>query len=153
MPLLFSLGQHAALQAVQDQLLEGERLFAFLGDIYVVTKPERVGHIRVHVASCAFAAAHFHPDQRWQNSSVERLSPDERVWRGSDLPDREQGIRVLGTPLGHPACVKASVGGDHQETSDFACEDTCSARCAVSLGFAVHCAGFQSKLFVESGAP
>ena len=40
MPLLFSsLGQHAVLQAVQDQLLEGERLFAFLDDIYVVTTP------------------------------------------------------------------------------------------------------------------
>ena len=45
MPLLFSLGQHAALQAVQDQLLEGERLFASLDDIYVVTTPERVGHV------------------------------------------------------------------------------------------------------------
>ena len=69
MPLLFSLGQHAALQAVQDQLLEGERLFAFLDDIYVVTTPERVGHVD---ASCGIAATLFHPDQRWQNSSVER---------------------------------------------------------------------------------
>ena len=45
LPLLFSLGQHAALQAVQDQHLEGERLFAFLDDIHVITTPERVGHV------------------------------------------------------------------------------------------------------------
>ena len=32
MPLLFALGQRVALEAVQSRLLEGERLFAFLGD-------------------------------------------------------------------------------------------------------------------------
>ena len=36
MPLLFSLGQHRALQAVAAQLQDGEKLFAFLDDIYVV---------------------------------------------------------------------------------------------------------------------
>ena len=36
MPLLFSLGQHRALVSIQAQLKEGERLFAFLDDIYVV---------------------------------------------------------------------------------------------------------------------
>ena len=36
MPALFSLGQHPALQAVQAQLQDGERLFAFLDNVYVV---------------------------------------------------------------------------------------------------------------------
>ena len=45
MPLLFSWGQHTALKAVQEGLIEGERLFAFLDDIHVVTTPERVGHV------------------------------------------------------------------------------------------------------------
>ena len=31
MPALFSLGQHPALQAVQAQLQDGDRLFAFSG--------------------------------------------------------------------------------------------------------------------------
>ena len=45
MPLLFSLGQHRALVSIQAQLKEGERLFAFLDDIYVVCAPERVGEV------------------------------------------------------------------------------------------------------------
>ena len=47
MPMLYSLGQHAALQAVQDALLPGEHLFAYLDDIYIVCLPERVT-TRVH---------------------------------------------------------------------------------------------------------
>ena len=42
MPMLYSLGQHAVLQATQDALLLGEHLFAYLDDIYIVCLPERV---------------------------------------------------------------------------------------------------------------
>ena len=42
MPLLFSLGQHRALKAVARGLEEGERLFAFLDDLYVICRPARV---------------------------------------------------------------------------------------------------------------
>ena len=45
MPLLFFLGQHAALEAVKARLLPGERIFAFLDDVYVVTLPRRVGSV------------------------------------------------------------------------------------------------------------
>ena len=37
MPMLFSLGQHAALTATSDRLWESERLLAFFDDLYVVT--------------------------------------------------------------------------------------------------------------------
>ena len=40
MPLLYAFGHFAALKAV---LLEGERLFAFLNDIFGDTSPNRVG--------------------------------------------------------------------------------------------------------------
>ena len=43
MPMLFSLGQHRALEAIAEQLQENEKLFAFLDDIYVVCDPDRVG--------------------------------------------------------------------------------------------------------------
>ena len=36
MPLLFCLGQHPALAAVSAALQDGERLFAFLDDLYIV---------------------------------------------------------------------------------------------------------------------
>ena len=45
MPLLFSLGQHGALQAAQEQLRPQERLMAFLDDVYMVSQAERVGSV------------------------------------------------------------------------------------------------------------
>ena len=47
MPLLFSLGQHNALHAVQERLLPNERIFAFLDDVYVVCLPDRV--VAIHM--------------------------------------------------------------------------------------------------------
>ena len=41
MPMLFSLGQHRALVAANAELREGERLMAFLDDVYVSTLPDR----------------------------------------------------------------------------------------------------------------
>ena len=59
MPLLFAVGQHAALVAAQGRLQQDERIFAFLDDIYTTSSPDRVGavyailqeelhHIRIH---------------------------------------------------------------------------------------------------------
>ena len=41
MPALFALAQHDALEAAAGQLREGERLLAFLDDLYVVTSRDR----------------------------------------------------------------------------------------------------------------
>ena len=49
MPLLFSVGQHAALGAVHKQLAPGEHLLAFLDDVYMVTKLDRVGFVHATV--------------------------------------------------------------------------------------------------------
>ena len=38
---------------------------------------------------------------------VQRSDPHARVWRGSALPLDKQGVKVLGTPLGHPLFVEA----------------------------------------------
>ena len=45
MPLLFAVGQHRALEAVKARLQPGEKLFAFLDDVYVVCSPGRASAI------------------------------------------------------------------------------------------------------------
>ena len=44
-------------------------------------------------------------------TAAARISdPDATVWCGDQaLPTSEQGIRILGTPLGHPDCVRAEL--------------------------------------------
>ena len=42
MPLLFSLAMHPSLVSTGDLLREGEKFFAFLDDVYLICKPERV---------------------------------------------------------------------------------------------------------------
>ena len=117
MPLLFSLGQHAALETARRRLRVGERLFAFLDDIYVTTTPERAGivHNILEQKLCRHSRIHIHvgKTQVWNAAGVrspacdqlERLAqvsdPEARVWKGSDIPTVEQGVRILGTPLGH----------------------------------------------------
>ena len=41
MPALYACGQHRALVHVSEHLLDTERLFAFMDDIYVSSKPDR----------------------------------------------------------------------------------------------------------------
>ena len=50
MPSLFSVGQHRAMVVVQAEWNEGERLFAFLDDIYVVCSPDKIGQIYLLLA-------------------------------------------------------------------------------------------------------
>ena len=45
MPLLYSVGQHRALEAISRELLGSEKLLAYLDDIYVITRPDRVGDV------------------------------------------------------------------------------------------------------------
>ena len=54
MPALFSLGQHDALEAVKAELLPTERLCAFLDDIYIVCRPERVSAVYAVVERCLY---------------------------------------------------------------------------------------------------
>ena len=50
MPALFSLGQHAALKAIANELLPTEKLCAFLDDVYLLCKPARVKYLYERVA-------------------------------------------------------------------------------------------------------
>ena len=132
MPLLFSLGQHAALEEVSRSLVPGEHLFAFLDDICLVSKPGRVGRIHDLLAAALWRHSgiqiHHGKTQVWNRASIrpdvcdrlERVAqvvrPDAQVWRGSMLPTDHQGVRVLGTPLGHLHHVARHLQGIVQAT-------------------------------------
>ena len=127
MPLLYSLGQHAALEYVSRSLVLGEHLFAFLDDIYVVSKPGRVGRIHDLLAASLWRHSgiriHHGKTQVWNRARIrphvcDRLEraaqivhPEARVWRRSMLPTDRQGVKVLGTPLGHPHYVARHLQG------------------------------------------
>ena len=123
MPMLFCLGQHSALSAVSGGLQEGERLFAYLDDLYVVCKPDRVGAVhdllRVHLWNHCRISLHAGKTKVWNKSGtyppacagLQRAAmdvfPKAVVWRGdAELPTNQQGFKVLGVPFGHPAFVK-----------------------------------------------
>ena len=123
MPLLFSLGQHSALEAVQEDLFDGEFLFAFLDDIYVATTPHRVEDVYKSLDEnlWSFSRIQIHGGKTKVWNAIDdrpefcdileviarRSDPHARVWRGSNLPVDQQGIKILGTPLGHPHFVEA----------------------------------------------
>ena len=69
MLLLFSLGQHGALEAVQRSLRDGERMLAYLDDIYIVTSPDCGG------CDCELPGTvvppRTDPFARWQDASAE----------------------------------------------------------------------------------
>ena len=138
MPALFSLGQHNALVAVQHQLEQDERMFAFLDDIYVTARPDRVVPIfnllRRELWTHARIQIHLGKTQIWNQAGVEpagcdvltmdarRNDPDAVVWKGDHtLPPDQQGLIVLGTPLGSAEFVQrelASLSAKHQSLLD-----------------------------------
>ena len=45
-------------------------------------------------------------DEPTMESTARETDRPARDWRGSEIPEDEQGTKILGTPLGHPACVR-----------------------------------------------
>ena len=121
MPLLFSLGQHPALEAVQRQCPD-HTVMAFLDDIYLVSKTQEVreGYVSVERELWRHAKIRVHEGKThiWNLAGIkpeicdvlqraaEAAKPGARVWRGSEVPTEEQGIKVLGAPVGHRDFVR-----------------------------------------------
>ena len=113
MPLLFSLGQQWALRAIAGQLKDGERLFAFLDDLYVSCQPARVAEIhrvmRIELWTHSKISIHHGKTKLWNKvgilpSGVEELqhlasSVDENaiVWQGDPLLQSRFWAHQLGT--------------------------------------------------------
>ena len=97
---------------MSSRLLQDEQLLAFLDDVYVLCSPNRarvvfdvlqeeiLRHTGVHL--------HFGKTKVWNKAGVEppgvrelQQKPEEPVWVGDrSLPEDQQGLKVLGTPLG-----------------------------------------------------
>ena len=135
MPILFSLGQHAALTAIAERLEDDERLLAFLDDLCVVTTPRRSvavlevlreelwRHAKIsvhHGKTCIWNRGGVVPDRCDELEAAARaVNPRARVCRGSH-EDRleDQGITILGTPVGRPEFVErelAKILANHSE--------------------------------------
>ena len=113
MPALFSLGQKGALQAIQRQLHPTELLLAFLDDIYAVVMPGRartVYDITAHELSTRTGIQLNGGKTRVWNAAgttPPNLGPlGPNVWVGDrSLPSNQQGLTILGTPIGSPQYV------------------------------------------------
>ena len=118
MPLLCSLGQHGALETVNDRLTRGGRLLAFLDDTFIVTPTAAevgpaYGHVREALRNHSGIHIHVGKTKTWNRAGnrpaicdmleriAQRVNPRAKVRRGSQVPTADQGMKVLGTSLGH----------------------------------------------------
>ena len=111
MPLLYSVGQHDALQVAHRSMRDGEHLMAFLDDVYMASDPDRVGPVYATLQDSLWeeAGIRIHVGRPAICNVLERVAqeqnPAARVRRGAGIPVEQQGIKILGTPLGNPAYV------------------------------------------------
>ena len=100
MPLLFSLAIHNALKDVQGHLENGELLFAFLDDVYVVCLPHRVRSIfnllGDRLSTMAGIRLHEGKTRVWNKAGE---CPEEIAELGPEVWSPE-GVKILGTPVG-----------------------------------------------------
>ena len=157
MPLLFSLGQHNALHAVQERLLPNERLFAFLDDVYVVCLPDRVAAIHMLLENVLWVHARIRARRR-STTAQGRGQKRATIWRGlrrqcwkmlecgEEVPTFQRlNVAPVGASNFRPTPIRTPTSsvGPHP----------CNSGCAVSLGSPVSLRGCQSHVFHRSGAP
>ena len=111
------MAQHDALVAAQRQLHEEDQVLAFLDDLYIITTPERAKAafdiVTREVEAGTGVKTHV-GKLRMLSRAGGQCPPgfqgyDREVWAG-DAEPAMRGIKVLGTPLGHPDFVAAEAG-------------------------------------------
>ena len=107
MPALFCLALRRALREIQEHLPPGALAVAYLDDIYVVCLRDHTHHCYTVVRDILERTCHIDVNlgklAAW-GAGVGEAPPrvtelGANVWRGN-LPEHEQGLRVLGTPVG-----------------------------------------------------
>ena len=103
------------------------KLMAFLVDVHVVTTPPRVADSYAHLDRALWEhagirtqifnrAGVFPPGCQHILRAGRQLTPPVVVWRGdSALPSDQQGVTILGTPLGHVDFVRAQLRAKIEE--------------------------------------
>ena len=102
---MFRLAIHNALAEVKVQLVDGEFLFAFLDDVYVVAQPARIRVLHNLLGAKLHEGVgiqlHEGKTRTWNRG---RLCPDEMQQLGPAVWS-PCGIKILGTPVGSPEFV------------------------------------------------
>ena len=122
MPMLFALGQHRALEGIHARMRAGEHVMAFMDDIYTVCRRMEDVHVAVEDGLTTQADIHVHRGKKtqvWNRGGVESsgiegmtnaariLQPDALVWPDDpSLPSAQQGMKVLGIPIGQHEYVQ-----------------------------------------------
>ena len=129
MPSLFALGQHQALLETRARLHPSNALYAFLDDIYVTGPPEHtVGQfaiVREALARHANIQVHLGKTRAWNSAGEEPpgllealppQDPENPCWTGNwARPAAEQGVVVLGSPVGSRDFIAAKLAQRLQE--------------------------------------
>ena len=134
MPMLFSLGEHLFLEAIQRRLVDGEKLLAYLDDVTVICRPERVrivvtiideevarhAHVIYHGKTQVWNRGGDAPEGIDELARLARLvKPEAVVWRCDiQLPVERQGVRLLGVPIGSSDFVRQQLE-DKSAEQDF----------------------------------
>ena len=106
-PLLFSLAIHNALAEVKGQMQDGEFVFAFLDDVYIISSPARTRTINILVQ-----------DRLHTMAGIQLHQGKTRVWigEGTCLANCEgfgeevwspTGVKILGIPIGSQEFVRS----------------------------------------------
>ena len=163
MPMLYSLGQHRALEA---SLHPTETLMAFLDDVFAVTPgPDRVGAIYGSIQENMWVHSSIRIDggktQVWNGAGVkpaicevltaQAADPEAKVWKGSEVPPNQQGLRILESPVRPPRVCCCSVGEEIAETRDPHSKDPSRARFTIGMVDPVALRQCQGKLLAQSG--
>ena len=147
MPMLFSLGQHAAMMAVAARLRDGVRLLAFLDDLFIVTSLDRTvevhnmreelrRHARISVrretriwnrAGIMFDGCHI------LEQAARAVGPAVRVWRGNHADRVESRNHCPRHPSGTPGICETGVVEDRRRARQFAPENSGSQRPPVCM--------------------
>ena len=143
MPLLLSLGQHPAPEAVHRQLRPGELLLAFLDDIYIVCSPARVGMVHTLLENALWVHA------RIQVHAGKAISwREEPNWWWSMPECGEEATKQVLQNRGSRSWVAARSG----TPSDVVGPDSSDSRRAVVMGSLAPLRSSPGKLFHSGGA-